>query len=55
MINLSQRNSNITNYDVNDNSRTTANKQRKKLEAMLTCLISKSSKLAVSLNLIYLY
>ena len=48
MINLSQHHSKTTTCDVNDNPRPTANKQRKKLESLLTCIISKSSNLAVS-------
>ena len=54
MINLSHHNSNITTYttpiipDTTTSKSPTNPKHRKKLESLLTCLISKSSVLAVS-------
>ena len=60
MINLSHHNSNITNHttpilpDTTTSKSSTNIKHRKKLESLLTCLISKSSVLAVS-EVCYLY
>lgn len=61
MINLSHHNSNITNHtttpilpDAPTSKSPTNTKHRKKLESLLTCLISRSSVLAVS-EVCYLY